>query len=326
MPMTNNFGGILPANIRYARWDQISWAVLGFAFNHANQAGVLPLREGFKLNAKSAARKDFATRSLQDAVDVEMEGDLLDTGLATIKTIHLLSRGPFHMRLKTQSGEYLNFVKNTTVVATPNGSRNVGLTYKLEITKDNRKLNIKPATRMFDTEWAYLCSQFGTPSSGGSSGTSIGTTTTAYDRNKFIRSNFLALRVNGYDVGELEDAKIDMESSGRKTIHNITYCQNLTVKNEATIMQSSATELQAALDAANNDVTVEFDTANDETFKYTTGATSVAWDFTNTDKDRTVKLMFEGEIPYNLDESSPNSIYWGATPGVAEFKLIGTGA
>lgn len=324
--MTNNFAGLVPANIRYARWDAIAWATLGFPFTDPNESGIFGLREGFKFNPKSVSVKEFAGRNMQNAVDVEMEGDLLQNDIPTIKTVHLLSTGPFHMRTKSQNGEYFIFRKNTGTVASPNGTRNVGMTYKVEIKKDSRKLNVKPKTRMFDTEWNYGLAQMGVAGAGGSGGSALGLSGMAYDRNKFIRSNFLAVRVNGYDVGELEDANIDMESSGRTTIHNITYCQILTVKNDVSIMQSAATELKAALDAANNDVTVEYDTANDETFKYTTGATSVAWDFSNTDKDRTVKLMFDGEIPYNVNNASPNSIYWGATPGLAEFKLIGTGA
>lgn len=320
-----NFAGEVPSNIRYARWDQISWANLGFAFAHASEAGVLGLREGFKLNAKSAGPKDFANRDMLNVIDVEMEGDLFDSRISTLKTVYLLSKGPFHMRLKTQSVEYLNFVKNTSTVASPNGSNNVGWAWKLSIEQDSRKLNVKPVTSLFDTEWGWLVDNFGSASSGGTSGSGLGTTTMLYERDKFVRSNILDWKINGFSVGIFEDAKLEMESTGRKTQRKIPYMQNADTKGEITIAQSAATELKAMKDAANADWTHEIFTAYDETFKFTTGAVATGFDFTNTDKDRTAKLMIGGTIPYNVDEGSPNAlIFTGDT--MLEGRLIGTGA
>lgn len=320
-----NFQGEVPSAIRYARWDQISWANRGFAFAHASEAGVLPLREGWKFNAKSSGPKDFANRPELNAIDIEMEGALFDSRISTLKTVYLLSKGPFHMRLKTQSAEYLNFVKNTSTVASPNGTNDVGWSWKQEINMDTRKLNLKVSTQVFDTEWGYLVDQFGSASSGGTSGSGLGTTTMAYDRTKFVRSNILTWSVNGFQIGIFEDAKLEMESSGRKTNRKIPFMQNVDVKGEISFSQTSYVELKAMKDAGISDWTHIIGTAYDETYQFTTGAVGSEFDFSNDDKDRLGKLSISGTIPYNVNEGSPNSLFFTGDTAF-EGRLIGTGA
>lgn len=322
--LTNNFSGRTIVNKRIPRHKGVKVANTGFQFDHATEAFFIGLRQDAKFVVKTKKVTDWAGRGNTDAVDVELTASVLQTSFAYLKNYYLLSKNYHQLQVQSQSGEYYNFVRNANgSVNSPNGSNEVGLTWKFTLTDKERKAELKWKTQVFGPQWSWVLTNLGTPHAGGSGGTALGLTAMAYDVTQYVRSNVLWIAIAGYEAGDFKEFKLEIDFEGDEDNRTVPYSNKTKHKFEATLLQASAVEGKAALEAGNKDIDIVIRTANDESIQYTQGAMILEFSYESDDKGTYLKLMGECEVPFNFNEAAPNAIIWGASS--LEFRLIGTG-
>jgi hypothetical protein len=314
--------GVVYGNYQIPRYAQITYATAGFGFNHATEAGSVGLRKTGKLTKKAIGPKDVAGRTITDKIDVQIEAEMLQTRIADLKNMYLLSKGYHQLLLQTNSGMYYAFTDNTGTFASPTGSALVGLNWDFEVTDKDRSLKCTWNTQMANTEWDWILTNSGSAATGSSGGTSGGLTAHAYARANYDRSGINSVTINGVDIGFFKDPKISLKSKEvDKDTRNRQLPCLIDVACEVTMLQTKANDLLAVSTDEQQEYTVIFNTWNDEIFKFTTGAVSITGETEISDEHTMTKLVFEGLIPYSDDTSA---VDLGTTDAAtAEFKLIG---
>lgn len=306
-----NFSGVTYGNIRNPRILELRYATSGANFSHATESGVIGLRKPAKMSIKTKGVKDYAGRSLSNSYDVKVDAELLQTNLATTLNMYKLSKGLHQLRVKNANGEYYSFIDNAGTIGTPTGSALVGMSWEFSLSDTERSLKLSWETALFDTEYDWIAANASAAAAGGTGGTTGGLTALTYDRTKYIRPGIIDVLINGNSVGVFQKPKISIKSKvegDRRDYRNRPIPQSVECKSEVTMLQSAAAEIRAAIQAGNNDYTIAFKTANDETIQFVTGANSLNFEQMAGDAENNVKLTFEGEIPYNITEGTPNSI------------------
>lgn len=321
--MTNNFGGRLVANRRIPRHSGIRLARRDMAHNHATDAFVAGLRADASLTIKKRGPKDAAQRTQNNDYEVMLKAGLLQTSLTYLKNYYILSKDDIQAWVETQNGEILSFVRNATAtVATPGGTNIMGMkSMKFVLEEQKRSVDIELATTLFPEEYDHLWASVGARLTNASGGSAIPLTAMAYDVEQYHKSNILWVSIAGFETGAFKDFKLEIEFSGEQDNRGVPYCHMTKHKFELTCLQSSATEARAAIEAGGKDITLVIRTANDESIQYTNGAMILDSEFIYDDKQRVLKITGECEVPYNVSESAPNAIWWGAKS--LEFGLVG---
>lgn len=317
------FQGYAPLNAMPPRYSEIRWATLGFSFAHATESGELGLRKDATLTQKATLVRAAGNRPITDSYDVEIKATGLQTRIADIKNAYLLSKAPHQLRLKTAKSTYYTFKQNTATVGTPDGSGLVGLSWKFTLSKTAREIEYTWSTNLFTPECNWIHENTETADTGSASGSAIGLTAASRDRTRYVRSNIVNVTNNAVSVGDFREAKIEIETDVVKNWKNQSTGRFLKCKLEVTMSQASALDILAVSEAADNDRTVIFFTGNDEQFKFNTGAVIPYGEFVHSDTDATMKVIWEGDIPYNGDEGTPTNIDLGVgSAAIAEFDLV----
>jgi hypothetical protein len=321
--MPNPFQGYAPLNAMPPRFKAIRWSTLGFSFAHATESGELGLRKDATVTQKAVTVRAAGNRPITDSYDHEIKATGLQTRIADIKNAYLLSKAPHQLRLETAKATYYTYKQNTATVGTPDGSGLVGLSWKFTLTKTSRELEYTWSTNLFTPEHNWILENTTTADTGSASGSAIGLTAGAYGRDKYVRSNIVNVTNNAISVGDFREAKIEIETDVVKNWKNQSVGRFLKCKLEVTMSQAAAADLLAVSEAADNDRTVIFYTGNDEQFKFNTGAVVPYGEFVHSDSDATMKVIWEGDIPYNGDEGTPANIDLGVGSAlIAEFELV----
>ena len=325
--MPTNFGGNNPQHYTVPRENPIYYANKGFPFNAPTEAGKLGLRKNAVVSFTPRVVQDMAGRDILDGVDFKLEAELYQTSMAYLKNFYLLSRVHHQLRFRLQNGMYVNVVDNTEASATfttPTGSSLVGMEMVLSVDDKDRNLKATWEGLLSDTEYEWILTNSTAAHTGGASGTSLGLTAMTYDRTGYKRSGIHKITVGGtsYGIGIFKEPKMTLKFTSRDRDHqNRPLTCFMDVEIEVTALQTFATELQAALEASRQDKTIVITTRCDETFTFSTGALSLSATPTFGDDKTFQKLSLRGNIPYNIDDESPDSLTWAANALTA--ALIG---
>lgn len=326
--MPTNFAGIVRGNYTVPRHNPIKVANAGFAFSHASECITLGLRKNAVCTFTQRSTEDMAMRTMSpDGYDFKLEADLEQTTMPELKNIYLLTRAFHQLRFRVQNGMYINMVDNTATsntFASPSGSALVGMEAVFSLDDKERTLKCTWETLLADTEFEWLLTESTAAQAGGSSGTSLGLTAASYDYTKKVRPGIHKITIGGtsYGIGIFKEPKMTLKfvSVDRDHMNRPLTCF-MDAEIEVMALQSTKAEILAGLTAARADKTIIVTTRNDETFTFSSGAISTAHDVSWGDDKTYQKLRFKGRIPYNIDDTSPDSLTWASTALTA--ALIG---
>ncbi len=322
--MATLFNGLKNNQVYNTRLSKIRLASPTTLMNHATEAIDLGLRQDASIKYKLGTVNDVAGRKFPNAVDYDIDAKGLQTSFDDIRNALVLSKN-FHQFWGIDGGGQNWYFKNNAGGATASGSSYLGMTFKFAIDKNSRTIEYKWMTRLFNHEHDWLINALNvTPT--GETGTPpvLGLTANVMDRDDFRESNFIDVLIDGASVGMFDDAKLEFSSNGPKDNRERVSSNMLTVKGEITLRQTAKNDFLAGFDASKQDYDINYLTPQGETFSFIGGAISTNTEATVGDKENMQKLIFEGEIPYNISEATPNSIDLGVTtPDLAEFHLIG---
>ncbi|MBL7987656.1 MAG: hypothetical protein JNJ94_06320 [Chlorobi bacterium] len=319
-----NFTGKLGTSYVPPRVDAIAYAVSGFQFNHATEAGTLGLREAATFRVEQVGYEDAAKRFMYDKILCSLEANLFQARIADIKNLYLLSRSPHQLRFAMAGGQYFNFVDNTNFT-TAAGSSLVGLEFEFEVTDSMRSLKANWQTAMAQVEYDWMLAN-ATAHAGTTGGTSLGLTAGAYNRANFAMSTIDtdSVTINGYAPGYMTDAKLSIKFTGpKKTTRQQPICCFAEVSFTASMLQSKVADLQAVITASKNDYTILVPTWNGDTFKFTTGALGFKGVTELGDKDTVTQIEMTGSIPFDPIGTTSNIDLGVTSATIAEFKLDG---
>lgn len=319
-----NFTGKIGTSYIPPRVDAIAYAVAGFQFNHATEAGTLGLRESAAFKIEQVGYDDAAGRFMYDKILCALEANLYQARIADIKNLYLLARAPHQLRFAMPNGKYFNFVDNTNFT-TAAGSSLMGLEFEFELTDSVRSLKAQWQTAMAPIEYDWMLANT-TAHAGVTGGTSLGLTASAYNRSYFTGSTIDtdSVTINGYAPGYMTDAKLSIKFSGpKKTNRQQPIACFAEVVFTASMLQNQIADLQAVVTASKTDYTILVPTWNGDTFKFTTGALGFKGSTELGDKDTVTQIEMKGVIPFD-PIGTTNNIDLGVTSAtIAEFKLDG---
>lgn len=255
----------------------------------------------------------LATLSLESAA----------TTLAEVKNFYIQWRGAFQAQMYTASGQYFNFIAEAGTIDTPTASQLMGGSWEWMIDDTRRTLNLNAMTYLTGPEASWLITNSGTAQTGGTGGTSNSLTQTSATTASFRRAGFKVggLSINGVVAGILEKGgnsiRISSVSSGPDERGRPI---NTAVATEAKFLlrQTALNDMLAVLTDREQEYTIIASTLAGETFKWTTGASSIDYNIVKQDDKSYIELSLKSEHPII---SGTNSIDWGVgTATQVEFK------
>lgn len=317
--MPVNFAGPNPNNIHIARSGAVLYSSAGFAYAHATEGGKFGLRMDTDLEFKPGEVKDWAKRPNMNAHMVTATLPHLETTLKRIKNVHLLSKGPANYQFQSAEGEYFNFNPTTNNdYVNPNGSEMLGSTYSLKIDQKTRTLTSKLVGEIFSSQRNWIEANTGTNVSGGSGGTALGLTAWGgEDDTQYVESNWVYVLINGFNVGILgEGTSLELDSTGPTDNRKRPYCNKLGVKLKIDLLQSSPTELQAAMTACAGQLNITLQSCFNEQWNFINGSTKGLPSFSFGDKKRAIEIDVAGEVPFT-------QVTYDNSAKIATFDLLG---
>jgi len=325
--MATNFAGDKSSNRRIPRNAKILVATQGFPFTDVADAGVLGLREATTLDFKTITITDRNNRKFTNYRSAQFKAGLLQTDVASLKNLYLLSKEFHQLQVVTKDGDHFPFIDNAAGQDTPDGSALMGMRFKFSMDQKSRKVDADWYTTMSKAEYAWILANIATLNPGttivDAESLGLSAANLVYDVTKRGLSNFSKVKVNNNHVGIFKDPKIELDFTGASVDNRDRYLNEVcNIKAEVTLKQTSVTELKAASENGDIDVPIQYETFAGETFLFDPGVLSLVDEVSIGDKENMIKLLFEGSVMYNSDETTPDSIvFGGADPKKIQFKM-----
>lgn len=327
------------ADVFYPRMNKFVFATAGHTFAAAGEFINAGMRTGDSaLTRKVTGPMDYANRQIVDKIEVDASVKMLQTSIANIRDVYLLSKAPHQMYWEDVGGRYFGFNDNGGTFGTPTGSSLVGGEFIFTLGENERSLEYKVNTKMANTEWDFLVAGSTAAPTGGTGGATTALTALTYGRDNYVRSGIESVTISASGmaaakIGWFNSAKLVLKSFAAVKDHRGRgFAAFLDVDFEIVMLQSAVADLNAISQGLEqNDATISIGTWNDEIFLINAGATGGVGELTAGDKKNEVKLVCKGRCVYNqaADEAGapPPNIDWGiTTPTTAQFNLVGTGA
>jgi|SRR6476620_3995120 len=321
------FQGDKPLDRRIPKNSKIQLAIYGNLFASATSATTLGNRESTELTIKPFnPTTDFNKRSGVNMYLATLKAVLLQSDLSAFKSLMILAKAPHYMQIKTRNAEYIPFVESTaTDPLTPNGTRPVGISsFKWTITQKERKMEVEWSTALLEPEVQYIYDNFLTENLGvtvvGAATDTINTL--AYSASKRRPSGFTWVKMNGVKVGKIKELTLEISFEGEKDSWEQQSNDFITVMGKVRMLQTSKLNQLAALTHAPLDEAVAFMTTFGEEFQFAAGMVTMRPEEVKIgDKERYIELVFEGKIPMNTDETTPDSITIDTTAKTIAFAF-----
>lgn len=324
---TTAFVGDKPSNIKLPRNQKILVAQEGFPFTDTVNAGVLGLREATTLDFKTITVSDRNNRKFTNYRSAQFKAALMQTDVASLKNYYILSKAFHQLQIVTKNGDKYPFITNAGGQTTPDGSSLMSMRFKFTMDQKSRKVDADWFTTLTKAEYAWILANIGTLQAGtttvGETASGLTAANLVYDITKRGISNFVKVKVNGNHVGIFKDPKLELDFTGSGLDHRDRYINDTcNIKAEVTVRQSSVTELKAASENGEIEVPIQYETYSGETFLFDAGVLSITDEISLGDKENMVKLIFEGSVTYNTNETTADSIvFGGADPKKIQFKM-----
>jgi hypothetical protein len=243
---------------------------------------------------------------------VSLQADLL-TWFNTIK----LSRGFLAMFGLDQNGNHVNMTQQTLedFTTAPDGALLDGLTLggtKLTLSEKERKIEYmgKGFSLKALMDWLYNSTQLGAyvvgaGQAGGTTRNLVDVSTAAY---KIPGIRKIELGSTGQGIGYMESATLTMELMGRQLQNNVGPCRSMKVAVNGAGLQLDGTQALGYNTVSVSDQVVKVYTLAGEVLTFASGTMQGKFKFSSGYKGGKAETELEVELPYNLDDASPNHI------------------
>lgn len=329
MPLSANSIDILTPRVA-----ELDYAVRGFPFTDASQAGIIGLREEAKLNVDAVVRVDAIGREQTDAYLGKLDVTHWATTYAAVKRQMLLTQVLQQLRFKIGTN-WWNFLDNTATppFGTPNGSVVMGCETTYEVTSTTTDLKAAYQGKMHPKEFDWLLSHATASQTGGSGGTYVsGLTAAAYDQTEYGFPGIEKIYVGTGDTSTDDELGLEEAQSTKIGIkfaktHETTRMQPIVrmceVTNEYGMMQDTYTYWQSIANRRNSDFVITIQLWSGVTLVFNHSTSLVPKGSELSDKTTLLKLSSLGKIPFDPLNGTPANIIFDDANSKITFNRSG---
>lgn len=319
--MPQAFQGIVYASRQIPHFESIRFASPGFPFTNAVdsfESFEVGLREPAEFTIEPVEVTESNGRKISGLVyTVKGKITLLQTDLAMLHNLHLLSLTGAQAVIKDANGKFWNFTDNTGAAGSANGSCLLGIKPKFIVDAKKRVIEIEIDGVMSDEEYRYLISKLAAAETGGAGGVASGLTATSYARAKQKASNFEKI-VSCVEAGTpvsvglfKDDCSFELAWDGDAVSPGRTLCDRVMMTGKVVMKQMAANDLLAALDSSTSDYEFHWYMSGGDLAKV--HRPGVLFKLIKDEKEPLLELNLSCTYYRNADEETPNSVDIGVT-------------
>lgn len=319
------YQGVVRGNVAIRRFREIHQVTKGFPKANAMsvfESQKLPIRgEGalFTIEMEEMG-KEVNGGPLGKLWAVKGENlRIWQTSLPELLNYYKWSKDQVQMFLKSGNGEWWNFVAPTGNFATPAGSCLLNQGFKFKCNKKERFIELMHSGQLTDAQYDYIDTNKAAAATGGSGGTAHTITAMTVDKSKILRPGFHSLTSNAVNVGKLIDVDFEMSSIAQsnqldqgEAVHD-----KIGLKLSATASQIKVADGEGSITDALSRYAQVLTSKEDETWTFGAGVLNLKNAISFGDGDGTMKLEYYGEVLYNTDEATPDTINIGVGSATA---------
>lgn len=303
-----NFPGNIPSHYMIPRFQGFTYATRGFSSSHPTESGTFGIRKPAKLILSPIVTQEVAGKDVFDARQVKLDIDLLQNDLPTWHDLKQLSRGPFQLFTKLLQADgvtplWLNFTEDTAAdLTSPNGSTLLGMEAEITCTDKDRGAKCTIGGKFYQPEWTWMMSNSGSMSGGGASGSTLGLTPMGGEdltKRKFPGIQSITINGSSFGIGDFNTPKLTVKlKKWDETTRLQPICSTAESMLEVNMLQSSITEVQAAITAETQQNVITINMIDGVQFVYT-NCMSLMHEPNYGDDKNFIKLIGKGASTYN---------------------------
>jgi hypothetical protein len=317
-------GGSNFQDIQIPRNSEIDYAMPGFPFSHASQAGTYGIRKASKISFPPTVRTDAIGKDQTDAKMFNMDFELWQDDFTSLYRMFLLIQFGHQLRIKTAGGDWYNLVKNTGGFGTPNGSTLVGAEMTYECTPTELALKLKYTGKMHPKEYDWMCANTAAGVTGATGGTAVAALTQMlYNQGEYGIPGIDSILWGSDDAGELENPKLSINFKKQgDTLRSIPIVRMAQVQLEYDMLQSRYWDLQTNAAKRNSDFTTTVNLWSGMTAVFANSLSLVDTPTYGDDK-AFVHVVQKGLIPFDTIGVTAANILWNAGTKTVTFNRVG---